>query len=97
MTEDKIVSNTYQKELEAQLQYEAGYHATHILAIMLLFAVFVLLSFLAQGRIVIFGFCTKWYILGLSLLTVFYVAIVFGVYFFTRSKMRHYEKIGFEY
>ena len=52
---------------------------------------------MAQGKIVHFGFCTKWYIIGICLLTAFYAAVVFGVYFLTRKKMRNYERIGYEY
>jgi len=63
----------------------------------ILFLIFEFISFLAQGKIVEFGFCTKWYAIGISVLTAFYVAVIFGVYFFTGNKMKYYKRIGYEY
>ena len=79
------------------MRYESGHHWKHIAGVILLFAVFETCSFLAQGKIISFTFCTKWYVIGVSSLTVFYISTVFGVYRLTKKRMEHYKKIGFQY
>ena len=52
---------------------------------------------MAQGKIIHFTFCTKWYVIGVSVLTLLYAATVFGVYRFTKKKMNYYKQIGYNY
>ena len=73
------------------MEYESGYHWYHIAAVIVLFTAFEICSFLAQGKIIHFTFCTKWYVIGVSVLTFLYAATVFGVYRFTKKKMNYYK------
>ena len=50
---------------------------------------------MAQGKILSFSFCSKWYAMGMGLLTLLYIGTVFGVYRFTKKKMEEYKRIGF--
>ena len=52
---------------------------------------------MAQGKIVSFSFCSRWYAMGMGLLALLYAATVFGVYRFTKKKMEDYKRIRFQY
>ncbi len=64
-------------------------------AILVIFAIFESCAFLAQGKIIHFGFCSSYYGLGLGLLSIFFIAVMFGIYLFTRKKLKHYQRIQF--
>jgi uncharacterized membrane protein YfcA len=69
----------------------------NILAIVVLFVFFEGFSFLAQGRLVYFSSCSKWYIIGMTLFTLLYGATVAFTYFYTKKKMQHYRRINYQY
>jgi hypothetical protein len=65
--------------------------------VVLLFGVFVTLSFLAQGKLVSFSLCSQFYGIGMACLTLIYVGFMFGMYFFTKNKLAFYKRVGYDY
>lgn len=67
----------------------------HVLGIIVLFVVFESAAFLAQGKIIHFGFCSKYYSLGMGLLSVFFIIVMFFIYLITNKKLKYYQTIGY--
>lgn len=72
-------------------------HLPHLFATIGIFIVFEVLSFLAQGKIVHFTICQIAYPIGVGSLTAVFIGFNFGMYYYTRSKMRWFREIGYHY
>lgn len=56
-----------------------------------------MLSFLAQGKIVFFTMCSNYYIIGMCILTFFYIIYVIAMYFYIKKTIAYYKKIQYSY
>jgi uncharacterized membrane protein YfcA len=65
--------------------------------VLLVFIVFAIASLLAQGKLVKFSNCSIYYIIGMVLLTVFYIATQFFMKKYINNKMEYFRMIGYDY
>ena len=69
-----------------------------MIAIVVGFILFELVSVISQGRLILdFDFCTKWYIIGVCLFTLFYAGTVVAIYFYTKKQLEKYKRIKYHY
>lgn len=69
----------------------------HIFATVIIFVIFEALSFLAQGKLVVFSICSEYYPIGISVLTVVFISFLVFMYYYTKEKMAFYRRIEYKY
>ena len=65
--------------------------------ILVCFIIFEVLSALCEGKLVKFPFCSSSYIIGICAFTAFYLAVVAGIYIYTKKELARFKRIDYKY